>query len=227
MRKNPLRLLWALTLCAAALAVNPWSSSLLSQQQGDAQGLGAGPSARKTLRELARERNVERVSHSEAENEYADVRSLTKAANAIVLGRLTGGEASFDGDDSIITTYQVEVRRVLKDIEEGPPEVRSLSGYKPPAPLQPTIKLVRGGGTVRVNGHTASVKPDGAKPLSVNADYILFLWWSPSFNAYYLAGGNSGVVLVDDARRIKPLGAALNAKHRGQDVENFVLELLN
>ena len=223
MRKSPLRVLLAFTLCAAAFAVSPWPSSPL----GGAQEPGAERPARKSLRELARERDVVVLSHSEVENEYHDVRNLAKAANAIVLGRLTGGGASFDGDDSIVTTYQVDVQRVLKDAQEGAPEVRLLPGYKPPAPLQPTIKLVRSGGTVRVNGHTASLKADGAKPLPVNADYILFLWWSPSFNAYYLAGGNSGAVLVDADRRVKPLGAAMSARYNGADVETFISELLN
>lgn len=223
MRKKLLRSLTALTLIAAAFSITAWSLSLLRQRQGNPQSSDGEKSKRKTLREIARERDVEVIGHVESEAEYDDMQSLAKAANAIVVGRVTSAGSSFDGDDNITTTYQVDVQRVLRDATS---EVPLLPGWTPPTSLTPTVKLIRHGGVVEVNGHRASTKSDGQKSLAVGKDYILFLWWSPSFNAYYLAGGNSGAILVDSNRRVRPLGKTAKAKYRDFDVEAFISEAL-
>lgn len=223
MRKKLLRSLTALTLIAAAFSITSWALSLLGQRQGHPQSSGAEKSKRKTLREIARERNVEVISHVESETEYDDMQSLAKAANAIVVGRVASAEPSFDGDDQIITTYQVEVQRVLRDATS---EVPVLPGWTAPTPLTPTIKLVRYGGVIEVNGHKASAKAEGQESLIVGKNYVLFLWWSPSFKAYDLAGGNSGAVSVDSDQRVRPLGKAAKVKYRDFNVEAFINEVL-
>jgi hypothetical protein len=223
MRKKLLRSLTALTFIAAAFSITAWSLSLLHQRRINPQSSDAEKSKRKTLREIARERDVEIVGHVESEAEYDDMRSLAKAANAIVVGRITAAESSFDGDDNITTTHQVNVQRVLRDATS---EVPLLPGWTSPTPLTPTFKLIRHGGVVEVNGHKASARADGQESLVVGKDYILFLWWSPNSNAYYLAGGNSGAILIDSDRRVKPLGRTAKAKYRDFNIEAFISEVL-
>jgi len=225
MRKKLLRSLTALTLIAAAFSITALSLSLLRQQRGNPQSPDAEKSKQKTLREIANERDVELIRHSESETEYHDLRVLAKAAEAIVIGQVIEGRTSFAGENSIVTTYQVDVKRVLKQTELNAP---LKLGQEPPAALLTPLKFVRSGGTVNVNGHRATVKLQGHESIKAGAEYIFFFWWSPSYKAYYLAGGISGVVAVGSDSRVKPLATNpdVKLKYDNMDLENFISEVL-
>ena len=231
MRKKALRSLTFLTLLAAALSVTGWAVSFVKPQSSGTQAPD-NKVRRKTLREIAQERDVEaEISNTEADSEYADLRLLAKNAEAIVIGRILDEESAFDGDDNISTNYAVHVQRVLKDkTPELIPMLRQLGKQDSPAPLATPLKIVRPGGVVNVNGHRASVKVQGTnESLVVGKNYIFFLWWSYAHKAYYLAGGISGVVLVEDDFRVKPFASAKKIKQRyeGLDLETFINEVLN
>jgi len=219
MKKRLLRPVTLLILTAAALSLTAWA--IASAPRQSPQAAQTDETKRKTLRDIARERDVELVSHSEDEAEYADLRSLARDAEAIVVGRVTTAEAAFDGDNAIVTNYSVEVERVVKDTKLNAP---LKAGQPQPAPLVTPLKLVRAGGEVSVNGHRASQRFEG-ESLAAGGEYVLFLWWSPSSNAYYLAGGSSGGVLVRDGR-VEPLGKSAKPKFAGRGLESFLSEVL-
>ncbi|HKC62290.1 MAG TPA: hypothetical protein VKB86_01570, partial [Pyrinomonadaceae bacterium] len=157
--------------------------------------------------------------------EYNNLSSLAKDSTVIVLGQITKEDSSFDGDDYIITIYTIDVQRVLKDttslITLGPNDA-------PPLPITPSLKFVRPGGVMNVNGHQVSQKLKGVELLKEGKQYVLFLRWSPAFKSYHLMGGSSGAFLVKD-NRITPLGSEkeFKLKHSGADLEAFVSEVLN
>lgn len=188
-------------------------------QQGIAQ-------KRKTLREIAQERDVEiEVPGLETENEYSDLGELVKSAQLIVVGRINDEESGFSGDDHIITTYSVDVQRVLKDTTSQavlqPRDAR-------PIPVTSSLKFLRSGGTVTVNGHRVSMKLRGSEMLKPGDDYVLFLWWSPNFESYRLLAGSSGAFLVKENLRVQPLGnkKPLQDKTNDVDLETLVNEIL-
>jgi hypothetical protein len=202
MKNKILRSVTLLTLTGLVLSLTAWAISSVPQR--DAQAAQSGGSKPKTLRELVRERDVE-VDAPEGENnlEYDDLSRLARHAEAIVVGRITEEKSFFDGDDYIVTNYQLDVQRVLKHTRlNGPLGV----GQEPPAPLVTPLKLARMGGVVQVNGRRASQKLKGSEPLKTGRDFLLFLWWSPAYKAYTLAGGVSGAFLIDGEQRLRPLG---------------------
>ena len=221
MKNRLLRPVTLLALTAAGLSLTAWA--IASAPRQSQQAAQADETKRKTLRELARERDVERVSHSESEAEYDDMRRLARAAEAIVVGRVSAAEAGFSSDDYITTTYTIEVERIIKDTQLKAP---LLPDQPQPAPLLTPLKLVRSGGEVSVNGHRASHRFEG-KTLAVGDEYILFLWWSPSGDAYYLAGGSSGAFQVDWEQRVSPLGTKAGMlRHRGGGLQSVIDEIL-
>lgn len=66
-----------------------------------------------------------------------------------------------------------------------------------------------------MNGHRASKRLKGSELLTLGKNYVLFLQWTGGY--YRLAGGMSGVVLVDDELRTKPLGAHQAARLKKYD----------
>lgn len=221
MKKSLLRPVTLIALTAAALSLTAWA--IASAPRQSPQAAQTDETKRKTLRELARERDVELVSHSEDEVEYDDLHQLARAAEAIVVGRVTSAEASFGGENSIVTTYSVEVERILKDTKLN---TQLLPGQPQPAPLSTPLKLVRAGGEVKVNGHRVSHRFEG-EALAAGDEYVLFLWWSPSSNAYYLAGGSSGAFLVNADQSLSPLGTKAGMfRHRGGELQAVIDEIL-
>lgn len=65
-----------------------------------------------------------------------------------------------------------------------------------------------------VNGHRAAVKVKGYENLELGRDYIFFLFWSPDYKAYVLAGGISGAVLVNDDMSLKALASSKEVQAR-------------
>jgi len=167
----------------------------------------------KKLREIALDRDVEIEGTSESHSEFAKSDDLLKEASAIVHGRIIDSDSFFDksGDpileygEIITTEYSIQVLKVLKDktSETLPPPNRAQ-----PAPLITPLKIARNGGVVYVNGHRASVKVKGFNSLEVGQRYVFFLFWSPDYKAYILAGGISGVALVNGDLSLRALGAS-------------------
>lgn len=222
MTNKLLRSVTVLTLAGLVVTFTAWAVASTPRQGGQA-AQGAGQK-RKTLRDIARERDIEfEDSGGELSVEYDDLRALAKHAEAIIIGRITDEESSFSSDDRIATAYQLNVLRVIKDTRLNAP---LLSGQEPPAPLVTPLKLVRPGGTVLVNGHRASLKLKGAERLKPGNDYLLFLWWGPYSKAYMLAGGVSGAFLIDGEQRLSPLGSMEGMlKHKGSDLQAVVDEI--
>ncbi len=185
------------------------------------------PPKLKTLREIGEERDIEvSVPNLDMDNEYSDVASLARYSTAIVLGHITDEKTSLSESGNYIDTYYtVDVQRVLKDTTS----TTYLRPNDPPVlPPASPLTFVRAGGTVTVNGHRVSAKLKGSELLKAGNDYVLFLRWSPPFNAYHLMAGSSGAFLVQNNSKIKPLGSEkqLKLKHEGKDLETFISEVL-
>lgn len=223
MRNRLLRPVTLLALTAAALSLTAWA--IASAPRQSPQAAQADETKRKTLRERARERDVDvQEIEDELSGEYSDLRTLAKHAESIVVGRVTSAQPSFDGDDFIYTTYQIDVQRVVKDTQLNAP---LMAGQEPPAPLMTPLKLVRPGGTVMVNGHRATEALQGGDRLKPGNDFLLFLWWSPNFKAYRLAGGISGAFLVGADERVSPLGTKAGMlRHKGGGLQAVIDEIL-
>lgn len=226
MNKRVLSLTTVLVLLLVILSVAAFSGSVATQQQGSANSRQARP---KKLREIALERNVEVEGVSESHSEYPTFEELTKGAAAIVYGRIVDSESFFDesGDpvleygELITTEYTVDVLRVLKDktLETLPPPERAQ-----PAPVYTQLKIARNGGVVYVNGHRAAVKVKGFESLEPGKQYVFFLFWSPDYKAYVLAGGLAGAVMVNGDLSLKPLASSkeIQTKLRGMDLESLI-----
>jgi hypothetical protein len=222
MTNKLLRSVTVLTLAGLLVTLTAWAVASTPRQGGQAaRDVGQ---KRKTLRDIARERDIEfEVSAEELNTEYHDLRMLAKGAEAIIVGRITDEESSFDGDDSIFTTYRLDVLRVIKETRLNAP---LMAGQEQPSPLITPLKLVRPGGTVLVNGHRATGRLKGAERLKPGNDYLFFLWWGPYSKAYMLAGGVSGAFLIDGEQRLSPLGSMEGMlKHKGSDLQAVVDEI--
>lgn len=222
------KIIWSITilpLFAIAFAFGAWDRASEASLQKAAQG----PSPRKTLRQIARERDFEsEVPMSESNTEYDDLRLLAKHSDAIVIGRIVQEESEFTGDDHIFTTYFVNVNRVLSDkTAEVISTLKLLGEREPPTRLSTPLKVVRDGGVVTIDGHRVARTLKGSEALKAGQDYILFVHWSRDFQAYRLAGGMSGAVLIDSDLVVKPLGSAKGVRiHKGKSLERFLQDLL-
>ena len=223
MKTKLLRSLTLLTLSGIVLSLTVWAIASSSQQ--DTLATQADKTQRKTLLEVARARDVETdVPEMENTAEYDDVRLLARHAEAIVVGRIIEEESAFDGEDHILTSYQLDVQSVLKQTKLNAPLGM---GDETPVPLVTPLKVVRPGGVVLVNGRRATSKLKGSEPLKPGRAFLLFLWWSPAYKAYTLAGGVSGAFLVDSEQRLKPLGFKSGMlKHDGEGLQTLIDEIL-
>ncbi|HEV2706151.1 MAG TPA: hypothetical protein VGV59_09520 [Pyrinomonadaceae bacterium] len=161
-------------------------------------------------------------------SEYTSFEELRKRAKAIVYGRIVDAKSFFDesghpveNGDYIITEYTVETYQVLRDrTQESEPE----EGRPAPAPLTTSLKIARNGGVVYVNGHRAVVKAKGFESLNPGKSYVFFLFWSSAYKAYTLAGGASGVVLVNNDLSLTPLASSkeIQAKLRDMNLDSLI-----
>lgn len=224
MKNKILRSVTLITLTGLVLSLTAWAISSVPQRDAQATQQTGSPRP-KTLRDLARERDIEvEAPLSETHVEYGDFRLLAKHAEAIIVGRITEEKSSFEGDNYIVTNYQLDVQRVLKLTRLNGP---LREGQEPPAPLVTPLKLARIGGVVEVNGHRASQKLKGSEPLKPGSDFLLFLWWSTNHKAYILAGGVSGAFLIDGEQHLKPLGREPGIrKYDGRTLQVVIDEIL-
>lgn len=226
MKKTVVSVVTLFALLAFIFSVVAFSGSVATPPQSSANSNQARP---KKLREIAMERDVEVEGVSESHSEYPTLEDLTKGAAAIVYGRIIDSKSFFDesGDpileygELITTEYTVDVLRVLKDktLDTLPPPERAQ-----PAPLYTPLKIARNGGVVDVNGHRAAVKVKGYDSLKPGKQYVFFLFWSPDYKAYVLAGGISGAVMVNDDLSLKPLASSkeIQGKLRGMNLETLI-----
>lgn len=231
MKKKFLRSVTILTLTAMMFSVSAWTLLLARQSENHQTGQDKTGKKSKKLRDVAAEGDVEIANgEGEADMEFTgDLPALAKGANAIVIGRITGEEASFVGDNSIVTHLTVDVQRVLKETELtvlGVP-MSVLGDVGTPPPLMTPLKVVRSGGVMHVNGHRASVKIKGDDLVTTGKDYVLFLSWSRAFKSFYLIGGVSGAVLVENSR-VKPMtsGGEMKRLYNNADLETFIGDVL-
>src|SRR4030095_9753774 len=115
MRNKTLRLLTILTISGAALLFGAVLSVTIGSASRDD---GAGKSQnqtdsirpiqdapRKTLGDVAQERDIDTTYEPESDTEFGDLKSLTKYANTVVIGRITNIESSFSKSKNNIETY--------------------------------------------------------------------------------------------------------------------------
>lgn len=223
MKNKILRSVTLLTLTGLVLSLTAWAISSIPQR--NEQATQANGTKSKTLRDIARERDIEvDAPEGELNLEYSDFHHLVRHAEAIVVGRITEEKSFFDGDNYIVTNYQLDVQRVLKLTRLNGP---LREGQEPPAPLVTPLKLARIGGVVEVNGRRASQKLKGSEPLKPGSDFLLFLWWSTNHKAYILAGGVSGAFLIDGEQHLKPLGREQGMrKYDGSALQVAIDEIL-
>lgn len=228
MRKKILLSMALSSLLVATVA----ASAAWQARQGEAKSPDVSRAKQKKLREIAKERDIE-VPGTEGHAEYPSFEELAKDASAVVYGQITDSKSFFDESghplehgENITTEYKVDVLRVLRE--------RTLSTLRSPekpapAPLATPLKIARNGGTVYVNGHRAEVKVKGAEHLSPGKRYVFFLFWSPDYKAYVLAGGLSGVVMVNDDLTLRALASSkeIQEKLSGMDLESLAGEVLN
>ena len=226
MRKQMLRALTISTALAAVLATS--APSVSPAQQPGSSAANAKKGVPQSLRATAQQRDVEVLLTPTGLNlEYTSIESLNKDAIAVVVGRVTSEEAAFDGDDFIISTYTVDVKDVLKDETAGwtRPAWASADTSAPPAPLVTPLKVTRMGGELRVNGNRAAMKLAGAELLKAGKDYAMFLEWSPGRKAYRILGGMSGVFLIRENGRLKPLGVDRIQRYDGMELQSLAGEI--
>lgn len=224
MKKRVVSVVTLFALLAFIFSVVAFSGSVATPLQGSAN---SNQARAKKLREIAMERDVEVEGVSESHSEYETFEDVRKDAAAIVYGRILDSESHFaearpvEYGEVITTKYTVDVLRVLKDktLDTLPPPERAQ-----PAPLYTPLKIARNGGVVYVNGHRAAVKVKGFESLEPGKQYVFFLFWSPDYKAYVLAGGLSGAVMVNDDLSLKPLASSkeIQAKLRGMDLESLI-----
>lgn len=225
-------LLISVGLMMAQSGISQQVSTLASarQQSTRRQQEQTDRARRKTLREIAKDRDIQtEVPDLENNAEYDDLRLLAKHAEAIVIGRIVKEESAFSGDDHLMTSYSVDVLRVVKDKTNEVIAILQLLGDpRVPAPLSTPLKVVRAGGVVYLDGHRVSARLKGTEALKSGEDYyIFFLHWSRDFGAYSLAGGASGAILVGPDLRVRPLGAEKGmTKYNGAHLESLIEEVL-
>jgi hypothetical protein len=209
------RLLTLITLAGISLITAGLLGEVQSQQeQSKDSGVPADMLQRKTLREIAQERDVEFESFPEIA-EFNELSLLTRISKVIVLGKLIDSKSSFtkSGHD-METIFSVDVDRVLK----GDTSIES------------PLRFVTYGGTVYSNGHKASIKVRGFESLKTGEDYILFFALSSNSKDYVLEGGMSSVFRVKDNGRVYSLasddGNKLRLNYNGTDLQEFINQVL-
>lgn len=197
------------------------------RHQEVAQSMAVSQAKQRQLRERALTQDIEIDGVSESHSEYSTFDELINEAQAIVYGRIVNSYSFFDesgnsneNGEVITTEYTVEVHQVLRN---RPPTSAAPAEKLAPAPLATPLKIARNGGVVLINGHRASVKVKGYENLVVGRNYIFFLFWSPDYKAYVLAGGISGAVLVNDDMSLKSLASSRQMQAR---VKSLRLETL-
>jgi len=77
---------------------------------------------------------------------------------------------------------------------------------------------------VYVNGHRASVKVNGFDEVNEGQEYVFFLFWGSAYKAYYPAGGNSGVVVVNYYLGLRSLATSpeMQSKVRRMKLEDLI-----
>lgn len=195
------------------------------QQAAGAQPQNDRPYVRKSMRQVAAERDIELPVPSDLTVEFSTLDGLKENSVVVVYGRIVKETSGFTESGDLITTdYTLNVTRVIKDNRL---KYASLTGESEVLPLTTPLKFYRHGGEVMVNGHRASRKLEGGELLSKGKDYVLFLCWNPYEKSYFLAG-LSGAFLVDERNRLKPLrGRDGISKYEGADLETLIDELLN
>lgn len=224
MKKRVLSLTALLTLFVLVFSVGAFSVSETQQQPT----VNSNQAKSKGLREIALEHDVEVEGISESQSEYSSFDDLAKDAVAIVYGRIIDSKSFFDESghpieygEIITTEYTVDVYRVLRETKlKAPLAADKLA----PASLTTPLKIARNGGVVNVNGHRAAVKVKGYECLASGKQYVFFLFWSPDYKAYVLAGGISGAVVVNEDLSLKALASSeeIQAKLRGMSLESFI-----
>ncbi|HEU4596380.1 MAG TPA: hypothetical protein VFS10_14685 [Pyrinomonadaceae bacterium] len=197
----------------------------LTQQRGTAKTPVVSQSKQRTLRELARERDV--VRESAALPQFSTFDELVELPHAIVYGRITDSVSFFgesdhplEDGDYITTEYTVEVSRVLKSTRLNTPLA---AGQPEPAPLITPLKISRNGGVVRTNGRRAEVRVKGYESLKPGQDYVFFLFWSTDYKSYILAGDMSGAVIINEDLSLRPLASSeeIRKRFQGADIESL------
>lgn len=229
MRNKALRSLTIVTLVSFAVLLAVWAISLVRAQNTDQGNRGLAVSQQaKTLRLRAEQGDTqEDVREGHFNREYGDLRWLAKHSDVIVFGKISQQESYFSTDNEIQTRYHVELFRVIKDGTSDSVSLWQSLGKQVPAPVHTPLLVYRFGGSVRVNGHTASQRLKGSELLGPDNTYVLFLQWTGS--NYHLAGGMSGAVFVDKNLVARPLGTKERKnlqKYNGLDLETFIQEVL-
>ncbi len=169
--------------------------------------------------------------YSEVDSEYTSFEQLAKEPNAIVYGKIIETNSYFDDSGLpfehgriIMTQYTVEVLRVLKDRTQ---QMMIAPKMLPPAPLATPLKIKRSGGVVYVNGHRASMKEKGSESINTGSEYVFFLFWSSNYKTYYLAGGISGVVVVNFDLSLQSLASSedMRSKFRTLKLQDLINQL--
>lgn len=216
MTNRTLRILTIITLSGAAVLFGViLSATVGSDSRNDSNKL-VQDAPRKTLSDVAQERDIDTTYEPESDTEFGDLKSLTKHANTVVIGRITNIESSFGKSGNNIETYfTIEVARALKA----------------DSPLASPLRLYRPGGTVHVNGHTTSVRVKGNEHLKIDQDYIFFLEWIPRFQVYGLEGGLGAAFSINGNSKVKSLSNYDNSRiklsYNGVGLEEFVNEVLS
>jgi len=233
MKTNPIVFL-IFVICGIVIAGFAGASSLKGGkarlQSGDKERRIENQQKPKTLRERARERDVE-VDGGGDELADIDLGSLKSESRAIVYGRVLNSRSFFEespfeieSGENITTEYEFQITRVLKDTTT---EVIPSAPKPAPALLISPLKIARNGGVVLVNGHRASVRVKGFEAIESGKSYVMFLNWSPDYRAYVPTAGILGVVAVNADRSLRSLSSSnsLQTHFNKLNLEAFLSEL--
>ena len=216
MVKKISRLLTALTLLGIVLMASGLLQGGAQSQQEKLKDteITAELLQRKTMQEIAQERDVEFLSHPEIA-EFSDLSSLARSSQLIVYGKIVKAESAFtESGQHIETTYSVDIHRVLKSDPR----------------LELPLTFTELGGTVYTNGHKATEKVEAFDALKPDKNYLLFFEWSPNSKGYILGGGMSAVFRVKGNARVYSLatskGSPLRENYNGTGLREFIDQVL-
>lgn len=116
------------------------------------------------------------VAHLKTETAITASQILEKLsceANAVVIGQVKDKQSHLSADETFVfTTYNFEVKRVIKD------------NYSLPIEVDKTITVARPGGLIKIDGRLIKFNDAYYKPLQLSQEYLLFLKFVPTTNGY-------------------------------------------
>lgn len=112
---------------------------------------------------------------------------LSCEADAVVVGTVNNSKSHLSADETFIyTSYDFEVKRIIKDSSQSPIETNG------------TIAVTRPGGSIRIDERVIKFHDASYELLKKNKEYLLFLKFVPTANGYIVSSIEGDFTLEDN-----------------------------